>query len=141
MTKYAVVGISETMRVDLAPLDIGVSVLCPGVVNTNIFTSERNRPESLPGDSKITLSGGNLDEAATDADREERMRLIREGALDPAVVGDMVLHAIRENEFYIFTHPELKAISDTRFEDMAGAYERWESWREERGIKPTPRPT
>ena len=141
MTKYAVVGISETMRIDLAPLDIGVSVLCPGVVNTNIFTSERNRPESLPGDSKITLGGGNLPDNATDAEREERMRLIREGALDPAVVGDMVLHAIRENEFYIFTHPELKAMSDARFEDMAGAYERWQTWREERGIKPTPRPT
>ena len=141
MTKYAVVGISETMRIDLAPHDIGVSVLCPGVVNTNIFTSERNRPESLPGDSKITLGNQNLPESATDADREERMRLIREGALDPAVVGDMVLHAIRENEFYIFTHPELKAISDSRFEDMAGAYERWQGWREERGIKPTPRPT
>ena len=140
MTKYAVVGISETMRVDLAPLDIGVSVLCPGVVNTNIFTSERNRPESLPGDSKITLSGGNPDEVATDADREERMRLIREGALDPAIVGDMVLHAIRENEFYIFTHPEFKAISDARVEDMAGAYERWHAWREERGVKPSPGP-
>ena len=138
MTKYAVVGISETMRVDLAPLDIGVSVLCPGVVNTNIFTSERNRPESLPGDSKITLSGGNPDEVVTDADREERMRLIRDGALDPAIVGDMVLHAIRENEFYIFTHPEFKAISDARVEDMAGAYERWQSWREERGVKPSP---
>ncbi|MCY3812012.1 MAG: SDR family NAD(P)-dependent oxidoreductase [Gammaproteobacteria bacterium] len=141
MTKYAVVGISETMRVDLAPLDIGVSVLCPGVVNTNIFNSERNRPESLPGDSKIGLVGRDLPENATDAQREERMRLIREGALDPAIVGDMVLHAIRENEFYIFTHPELKAMSDARFEDMASAYERWGSWREERGVKPTPRPT
>ena len=140
MTKYAVVGISETMRIDLAPLDIGVSVLCPGVVNTNIFNSERNRPESLPGDSKITLRAQGLTEDATDEEREERMRLIREGALDPAIVGDMVLHAIRENEFYIFTHPELKAISDARFEDMAGAYERWQAWRDERGIEPTPRP-
>ena len=140
MTKFAVVGISETMRIDLAPLGIGVSVLCPGVVNTNIFNSERNRPESLPGDSKITL-GGDLPENATDAEREELTRLIREGALDPAVVGDMVLHAIRENELYIFTHPELKAISDARFEDMGSAYERWQTWREERGIKPTRRDT
>ena len=37
----------------------------------------------LPGDSKITLSGGNPDEVATDADREERMRLIREGRSTP----------------------------------------------------------
>ena len=140
MTKFAVVGISETMRIDLAPLGIGVSVLCPGVVNTNIFNSERNRPESLPGDSKITL-GGDLPDDATEAEREELTRLIRDGALDPAVVGDMVLHAIRENELYIFTHPELKAISDARFEDMGSAYERWQAWREERGIKAAPRGT
>ena len=129
MTKFAVVGLSETMRIDLAPHDIGVSALCPGVVNTNIFTSERNRPEDLPGETRTALLSG-----ATEEEWADRMAQIRDGALDPAVVGDMVLHAIRENEFYIFTHPELKAMSDARFEEMSGAYERWNSYREERGI-------
>ena len=129
MTKFAVVGLSETMRIDLAPHDIGVSALCPGVVNTNIFTSERNRPETLPGETRTALLSG-----ATEEDWADRMAQIRDGALDPAVVGDMVLHAIRENEFYIFTHPELKAMSDARFEEMSAAYERWNGYREERGI-------
>ncbi len=129
MTKFAVVGLSETMRIDLAPHDIGVSALCPGVVNTNIFTSERNRPEDLPGETRTALLSG-----ATEEEWADRMAQIRDGALDPAVVGDMVLHAIRENEFYIFTHPELKAMSDARFEEMSGAYERWNSYREERRI-------
>ena len=48
-TKYAVVGMSETMRADLAPHNIGVSVLCPGVVTTNIFNSGRNRPDGSAG--------------------------------------------------------------------------------------------
>ena len=129
MTKFAVVGLSETMRIDLAPHNIGVSALCPGVVNTNIFTSERNRPETLPGETRTALLSG-----ATEEDWADRMAQIRDGALDPAVVGDMVLHAIRENEFYIFTHPELKAMSDARFEEMSAAYERWNGYREERGI-------
>ena len=129
MTKFAVVGLSETMRIDLAPHNIGVSALCPGVVNTNIFTSERNRPETLPGETRTALLSG-----ATEEDWADRMEQIRDGALDPAVVGDMVLHAIRENEFYIFTHPELKAMSDARFEEMSAAYERWNGYREERGI-------
>ena len=129
MTKFAVVGLSETMRIDLAPHNIGVSALCPGVVNTNIFTSERNRPETLPGETRTALMAN-----ATEEEWADRMEQIRDGALDPAVVGDMVLHAIRENEFYIFTHPELKAMSDARFEEMSAAYERWNGYREERGI-------
>ncbi len=46
-SKFAVVGLSEAMRADLEDRNIGVSVLCPGVVDTNIFESGRNRPESL----------------------------------------------------------------------------------------------
>ena len=129
MTKFAVVGLSETMRIDLAPHDIGVSALCPGVVNTNIFTSERNRPEDLPGEARTAILSG-----TTEEEWAERMAEIRDGALDPALVGDMVLHAIRENEFYIFTHPELQAMSDARFEEMAEAFARWRGYREERGI-------
>ena len=44
-TKYAVVGISETMREELRGTKVGVSVLCPGFVKTNIFHSQRNRPQ------------------------------------------------------------------------------------------------
>ena len=48
-TKFAVVGISETMRTDLLPHDIGVSVLCPGLVNTNIFDSGATDPRNSKG--------------------------------------------------------------------------------------------
>ena len=129
-TKFAVVGISETMLADLGPHHIGVSVLCPGVVNTNIFDSDRNRPEDLAGTdaSQLLVSGLPAEEQA------DRLAELRAGALDPAVVGDMVLHAIREDEFYIFTHPELQAMTDLRGNEMADAYGRWREYREKRSI-------
>ena len=129
-TKFAVVGLSENMLVDLAPQQIGVSVLCPGVVNTNIFNSERNRPADLPGSDASMLLMGNL----PDDEQAARMEELRAGALDPAVVGDMVLHAIREDEFYIFTHPELEAMTEARHGEMAAAYGRWREYREQRGV-------
>lgn len=129
-TKFAVVGISETMRADLAQQDIGVSVLCPGIVNTNIFTSDRNRPSALAGTTFALL--GESD--ATPTEQAARLAELQANALEPAVVGDMVLHAIREDEFYIFSHPELKQMADVRQDEMAGAYARWQSYREERGV-------
>ena len=129
-TKFAVVGISETMRADLLPHNIGVSVLCPGLVNTNIFDSGRNRPEDLPGASLTPLVDPNQSPDELTAQLEQ----MRHTALDPAVVGDMVLHAIREDEFYIFTHPELEAMTDARKDEMASAFARWRSYREERGV-------
>jgi NAD(P)-dependent dehydrogenase (short-subunit alcohol dehydrogenase family) len=59
-SKYAVVGMSEAMRADLAPHNIGVSVLCPGVVTTNIFNSGRNRPDELQAETdtaSLVLTG------------------------------------------------------------------------------------
>ena len=130
-TKFAVVGISETMRTDLLTHDIGVSVLCPGLVNTNIFNSTRNRPEELAG-AELNLSG--LDDTSAERERGVRLDELLATALDPAVVGDMVLHAIREDEFYIFTHPELTAMTDARKNEMDDAFARWRAYRDERGI-------
>ena len=129
-TKFAVVGISETMRADLANANIGVSVLCPGIVNTNIFTSERNRPTTLAGTSSVLLASAD----ASPTEQAARLAELQAGALDPAVVGDMVLHAIREDEFYIFSHPELKPMADARQDELAGAYARWQTYRDEHGV-------
>ena len=133
-TKFAVVGISETMLPELKEHNIGVSVLCPGVVNTNIFTSTRNRPEELAG-ADLTFASP---PTASAQERAARMAELMAAALDPAVVGDMVLHAIREDEFYIFTHPDLEAMTDVRKSEMASAFARWREYREERGISAEP---
>jgi NADP-dependent 3-hydroxy acid dehydrogenase YdfG len=131
-SKFAVVGLSEAMRADLAAKGIGVSVLCPGVVKTNIFDSGRNRPAKLAGDRDTAsmLLAADVPEA----ERAARIEELLAGALDAAVVGDMVLHAILHDEFYIFTHPEFQGVTDARHADMAAAYQRWSRYRQEHGI-------
>ncbi|MCY4012810.1 MAG: SDR family NAD(P)-dependent oxidoreductase [Gammaproteobacteria bacterium] len=129
-TKYAVVGISETMRADLLAHDIGVSVLCPGIVNTNIFDASRNRPEEFAGDDAAEA----LLSDVPPEQRAARLDELRASALDPAIVGDMVLHAIREDEFYIFTHPEIEAMTDARKAEMVDAFEYWREYRAERDL-------
>lgn len=97
-TKYAVVGISETMREEFRGTRVGVSVLCPGFVNTNIFWSQRNRPAELRNEQKKSAARGAND---------EMIKMVRETAIEPAVVAEKVLDAIRNDEFWIITHPEL----------------------------------
>jgi len=97
-TKYAVVGISETMREEFRETKVGVSVLCPGFVKTNIFTSQRNRPQELRNEKKKT--------SARTAN-EEMIRIVNETAIDPREVAGKVLNAVRNDEFWIITHPEL----------------------------------
>ena len=121
-TKFAVVGLSETMRAELAPHNIGVSVLCPGFVDTNIFTSERNRPNALRSDPDAPLQPMNLD----------AYEAFLEDMLDPAIVGDMTLHAIRHDEAYIFTHPEMATGVANRLAEIQASFERWRKYREER---------
>jgi NADP-dependent 3-hydroxy acid dehydrogenase YdfG len=131
-TKYAVVGLSETLRADLAPHNIGVSVLCPGVVSTGIFDSGRNRPNDLK--TEVDTAALVLTADASDTDRAARLQEIFARALDPAVVGDMVLAAIQADDPYIFTHPELKEAVDMRGAQIAASFARWSKYRQEHGI-------
>lgn len=89
-SKYAVVGLSETLAKDLRPYGIGVSVLCPIGVDTRILESERNRPAALRNE---TPTGG------------EAVNLIGR-MLAPETVAEMALAAIRENRLYVITHEE-----------------------------------
>jgi len=131
-SKFAVVGLSEVMRADLAAKGIGVSVLCPGVVRTNIFDSGRNRPEDLAAgtDTAAALLRGD----GNGAEQEARMAEIMAGALDADVVGNMVLHAIQNDEFYVFTHPEIESITEARHTEMQGAFARWAEYRKAHGV-------
>ena len=101
-SKYAVVGLSETLAKDLKPYRIGVSVLCPMGVQTRIRDSERNRPAAL------------RNERAT---RTEPVELIGR-SLAPETVADMVLDAIHANELYVITHDESLEPLRRRFERM-----------------------
>ena len=131
-TKFAVLGMSEAMRADLADQDIGVSVLCPGFVNTNIFQSGRNRPDALSvgtDNSSMDLD----DPSDTQVDPETREAMLA-GMIEPGVVGDMVLHAVRRNEAFIFSHPDFEPFVDMRHAEMVASFERWRAYREKHGI-------
>lgn len=131
-TKFAVVGMSEAIRQDLAPHNIGVSVLCPGVVNTGIFDSGRNRPEQLTGErdtAALVLNDGGSEE-----ERAQRLAAMVDTAMDPAVVGDMVLDAILNNDEYIFTHPNFAEATEGRSAAMQASFDRWAKYREEHGV-------
>ena len=111
-TKQAVVAISETLYKDLEAVGVsgvGVSVLCPGFVQTRIADAGRNRPDWAP---------------ARDVENAEEVRAtiqdLVDGGIPPSVVADMVLDAVRTDTFYIRTHPELDAAIRTRFEDILG---------------------
>src|SRR5687767_5363898 len=89
-SKYAVVGLSETLAKDLKPYRIGVSVLCPMGVDTQIRAAGRNRPESLKNAQEIAA---------------EPVELIGR-TLAPETVSEMVMAAIRDDRLYIITHDE-----------------------------------
>ena len=130
-SKYAVVGISETLRLDLADDNIGVSVLCPGIVDTNIFYSGRNRPSELEASTDTSKFIGRNNTTETEA---TMLETIKQGALDPKIVGDMVLHAILNDEPYIFTHPELEGMIEERFKSISSSFEKWRAYREEHQV-------
>lgn len=107
-TKYAVVGLSETLQKDLRGYDIGVSVLCPMGVTTNIRHSERNRPRALRNEA---------------AAREGRPVELIGRYLPPEHVADRVLRTIYANRLYVITHEEGLTPLKRRFERMAQAIE------------------
>jgi NAD(P)-dependent dehydrogenase (short-subunit alcohol dehydrogenase family) len=126
-SKFAVVGMSEAIAGDLAHYGVGVSVLCPGFVATGIYTSERNRPEQLGGAaaSAFDLS---KDEFRTEEEIKS-MQASLDGMLDPALIGDMVLHAVQENEFWILSHPEFNEGVAAKAQGISNAFDRWAAFR------------
>jgi len=113
-TKYAVVAMSEGLRPQLQPLGIGVSVLCPHFVRTKIGESGRNRPERY---GQAQPLDPNSPAAAVVADISRQIA----AGLDPADVAGRVVNAIRADELYIFTHPNMREIVDGRFAAIEAA--------------------
>jgi NAD(P)-dependent dehydrogenase (short-subunit alcohol dehydrogenase family) len=109
VTKYAVVAFSEALEQELAGTGIGVSVLCPGAVNTAIHESGKNRPEQFGGPvgrpdelflKELTAQGMPVDE-----------------------IGALVVRAIKENRFYVFTHASTRASIEARHARILAAFD------------------
>ena len=96
-TKFAVRGMSESLRASLAPHGIGVSVLCPGLVKSYIYASDEVRPAALKAGAK-----------PVDTEAVKRLAAVHEFGMEPEVIAARVLDAMREDRFHIFSHPEFK---------------------------------
>lgn len=104
-TKAAVVALCEALHQELAGHSIGVSVLLPGPVRTNLVEGNGKR---VPGD----LNVGAASEAVVE--------MLRQGR-DPSDVAKLAADALGTNRFWLFTHPELEHRIDTRTAEMKGA--------------------
>ena len=112
VTKHSVVTLSECLTMELSLTGngrIGVSVLCPGWVNTRILDAGRNRPAALKE------TGTTRPEMAA---MEGVVRVLLAAGLPPATLAERVFEAVRDDRFYILTHPEMKALIRTRMEDI-----------------------
>ena len=112
VSKHAVTRLTEGLYFDLkaANAKIGATVLCPGVIATNIITSARNRPETLKDESEGDAARSQII-AAMDA------RFKAEG-MAPREVGEKVAEAIASDQFYILTHADNMEGVKRRFEDI-----------------------
>jgi len=106
VSKFGVVALMETVAREMQGTSVGVSVLCPGPINTRIVDAERNRPD----DKNVHKE--------TDAERQfysGAAPTLAKG-MEPPEVASLVVRAIREQRFWILTHPEWKKILRKRIE-------------------------
>jgi NAD(P)-dependent dehydrogenase (short-subunit alcohol dehydrogenase family) len=109
VAKFGVVALSEVLAkdLDLAGAKLKVSVLCPGFVKTRIADSHRNRPAAAP-----------RDEVPGEGQMASALRAMVEQGIPPEDVAEQVLAAIRDERFYILTHPETKPAVAVRMKDI-----------------------
>ena len=113
-SKFAVLGLTESLRVDLEEFGIGASALCPGNVRTQLMQSQRNRPARL-GESRVRERDVLKVVAAGDAANNE--------PASPDRVAELTLEAVRRNDLYVITHPGSKPLIESRMRGLLDAYD------------------
>lgn len=112
-SKYACVGYTECLRAELEREHIGVSVLCPGVVQSELYrTSAAQRPERFGGPQVVTPPVVASSPAGSPPT-----------AMPAEDVGPIVVEAIRDNRLHIFTHPAALPIAEARFATIRADFE------------------
>jgi NAD(P)-dependent dehydrogenase (short-subunit alcohol dehydrogenase family) len=118
VSKYGLVALSEGLRAELGPRGIGVSVLCPGFVRTQIMDSSRNLPDRfgrIPADRLAAIRAS------------EPFRVIQErvsNGIDPAYVAELVREGIENDWPYIFTDSEFEPMIEARFAAIKQGFDR-----------------
>jgi NADP-dependent 3-hydroxy acid dehydrogenase YdfG len=116
-TKYAVRGFSECLRIELEKHGIGVSLLCPGAVNTNIDKSVLSRPERY---AETGYYGA-------DPETFRRLKSVIADGIDPIDLGRIVRGAIESNEFWILPFPEFIPTIERYHAEVVAAMRRYEN--------------
>jgi NAD(P)-dependent dehydrogenase (short-subunit alcohol dehydrogenase family) len=114
-TKFAVRGLSESLRVELDKYAIGVSCLCVGAVNTNILESGANRPEKYRPSRKHPH----------DPDVIAQLKKYLEAGFDPVDLARIVLDGVRRNDLWIFPHPEYVSRIEERSKELVESMNSW----------------
>jgi short-subunit dehydrogenase len=108
--KAAVVSISETIRGDLMQENIGVSVLCPGPIRTNIHELAKNRPPQFA-----------VGEAFRQAEQAVAGGVGFPSMMEPSAVGERVLRAVINDDLYVITHGEWRPAAEFRHAALLAA--------------------
>jgi NAD(P)-dependent dehydrogenase (short-subunit alcohol dehydrogenase family) len=119
VTKYGVVALSEGLRNELAPRGIGVSVLCPGFIHTNIIDSRRNLPQRFAGALPFAPPPGQQTSSWLG---DVRQRI--DTGIDPNYVGELVREGIENDWPYIFTDTEFEPPIEARFANIKAGFDR-----------------
>jgi short-subunit dehydrogenase len=111
-TKHAVVALSENLYHDMraAQLPVGVSVLCPGWVRTQILDAERNWPAER---------GEQPERSAVGSVIQTHVKRATDEGMTPAAVADIVANGIEEERFWLLTHPDWMSMAVARWDSIA----------------------
>ncbi|RVT94190.1 SDR family NAD(P)-dependent oxidoreductase [Sphingomonas crocodyli] len=108
-SKFATLGIAMSLRNELGGTKVGISVLMPGMSSTRIVETTRNlRPVGLETGKAATTS--------------QAMQGVLAGGMAPGKVAAKVIQSIRDNQFWIFTHPEWKRMAELVTADMLAGF-------------------
>ena len=108
-SKFATMGIAMALRNELAGTNVGISVLCPGMSATRIVeTTQRLRPGAS--------------EQGAAAQTAQNMTSVLAGGMAPGKIGERMARAIERDEFFVFTHPEWKAMAQIQAAEMLAAF-------------------
>jgi molybdate transport system substrate-binding protein len=113
--KYGLMGLVETLRNELKGSRVSISALCPALVTTRLFESERNRPADLMPD---TPPPPHVRSTSFDISPP----------IAPEVVGDLVVHGIRRDQLHIFTDMKVKDLIEAHHRQMMAGFDELAAW-------------
>ena len=116
-TKYAVRGLAESLRVEMPKHNIGVSLLCPGAVNTNIHRSVESRPEKF----------GKTGYYGADENVFAMLKSVIQDGYDPVDLGRVVRDAVENDKFWVLPYPEFADGQQERNDEIIAAMRSYEN--------------